>query len=188
MLPPCRQGYWPPHEVASSIFMRIATSRNERLCSSDEVSQDREYQLQILARPTQHIIEMDINMHQARKSGSPPSTSSSYLNIAAFDSMAYPVAEDVYTDYYEGGMMGGNNQGYSDMGNVRPLDRQQLVDLCTFVCSDTSIRDKRTTMKIRMKPTTRRFRNSRSTNATFSSNTNQRSPRQLTPPALIQLR
>ena len=29
MLPPCHLGYWPLHELASSIIMRIATSRKE---------------------------------------------------------------------------------------------------------------------------------------------------------------
>ena len=72
-------------------------------------------------------------MNQARKSGNPPSTSSSYLNIAAFDSMAYPATGDMYTDYYDDSMMEGNNQEYPDMGNVRLLEKQQLVDLCTFV-------------------------------------------------------
>ena len=47
--------------------------------------------------------------------------------------MAYPVAGDMYTDYYNDSIMGSDNQGYSDMRNVRPLERQHLVDLCTFV-------------------------------------------------------
>ena len=71
-------------------------------------------------------------MDHAGKLGSPPSTSSLYLNIAAFDSMPYPVAGDMYTDYYDDSMMAHSHQGYSDMGNVRHLERQQLVDLCAF--------------------------------------------------------
>ena len=123
MLRSCRHGYWAPHERASSIYipMRIVTSRNDCVVPTSITSLEINYK--VLRRPTQHIFQMGINMNQARKSGSPPSTSSAYLNIAAFDSMAYPVTGDMYTDYYNDSIMGSNNQGYSDMRNVRPLEK-----------------------------------------------------------------
>lgn len=59
-------------------------------------------------------------MNRAQKPTTSVSTSSTYLNIAAFDNNAYPVGGDMSLDYFNESLMRSNDHNFSGMANVSP--------------------------------------------------------------------